>query len=77
MRHGEFDRLVTHLTAEGKEVFDENYDLGFPATFEEFVRVMWSDDQDMEDWRATREEYTDALRAAYNTLAPMHEETRQ
>ena len=63
----EHERLVKHLTEAGKELF-EDHDLGFPQTFEEFMLAMWQDDLDMETWEATREEYTDALRAAYRRL---------
>ena len=57
-------KLIKHLTEAAKELL-QDHDLGPPDNFTDFMRCMWQDDMDMKTWGATREEYTHALRTAY------------
>jgi hypothetical protein len=67
MRQREYTRLVRHLVSASAELF-QDHDLGFPQTRDEYMRAMWQEDTEMKHWKATREDYTDALREAYDIV---------
>lgn len=62
-----YQDLVKDLTEGAREAFSEAHlgDFDAPKTYEDFERAMWVEDLHMHTRGATREEYTDAMKAAY------------
>ena len=62
----EFNAMVSSLEADAREIMEQESDL--IVGFEGFLMTMWSDDHDMNQRGATREEYEEALREVYARL---------
>jgi hypothetical protein len=65
----QFDSLVQELIRTGRETWDDGTSSGStPETFDDFTRVMWTDDHHRQSCGATADEYRDALREAFQNL---------
>lgn len=67
MTNRKYNELVLHLTDAAREITAS--DLVFRnATWEQFIQVMWPDNKTMDNFNATRREFSDALYDAFQNM---------
>jgi hypothetical protein len=62
----QMQQLTGYLTGCAREIAADDPEL--LRSFDGFCAVMWSDDSELELWAASRDEFRDALRGAYDAM---------